>query len=345
MAECLRSNTKSNMSGNAETRKPGEKLVPPEGMTKSAYKKMLRKKRHEETKAEYREHRKQLRKDRDAERREEIDRLKAKGEPYEHLLKPRNKNKIVKTVQVGQEKEDVVEVPPMDPKKKIGIVIDCSYDDYMNEKEVVSLSSQITRAYSSNRQAVKAYYAKEVEKRKKSDEEANEANEKEMEIAPAAKLVVSGLDKRLKQRFETVLPDYQKWDPECAQFREDSLQSVLDGWEGDKDKSSQDYSNVVYLSADTDDVITELKAGEVYVVGGIVDKGRHKNLCKTTAESLGHNIRIRRLPIDEYIKLSGRKVLTTAHVVELLLKWCEYKNWKKAFEEVLPPRKMGKNEE
>ena len=332
----------TSMSGNAETRKPGEKLVPPEGMTKSAYKKLLRRQRHEETKAEYREHRKQLRKDRDAERREEISKLKANGEPYEHLVKPRNKNKIVKTVQVGEDGENVIEVPPMDASKKIGVVIDCGYDDYMNEKEVVSLSSQITRAYSSNRQAVKAYYAKEVEKQKES---GADGERKEMDIAPAAQLVISGLDKRLKQRFESVLPDYKKWDPECAQFKETSLQSVLDKWNGDDSVEDQDYSNVVYLSADTEDVMTELKAGEIYVVGGIVDKGRHKNLCKTTAESLGHNIRIRRLPIDEYIKLSGRKVLTTAHVVELLLKWCEYKDWKKAFEEVLPPRKMGQNEE
>lgn len=204
------------------------------------------------------------------------------------------------------------------------------------------MSSQITRAYSSNRQAVKAYYAKEVKKQK---EGGPDGGREETDIAPAAKLVISGLDKRLKQRFESVLPDYQKWDPECAQFKETSLQSVLDGWNSNESMEEKDYSNVVYLSADTEEVITELNAGEVYVVGGIVDKGRHKNLCKTTAESLGHNIRIRRLPIDEYIKLSGRKVLTTAHVVELLLKWCEYKDWKKASEEVLPPRKMGQSEE
>jgi tRNA (guanine9-N1)-methyltransferase len=328
------------MSGNAETRKAGEKLIPPEGMTKSAYKKMLRKKRHEETKEQYREHRKQLKKERDAGRREEIEKLKANGEPYEHLLKPRNKNKITKSIDNGDEK---IEISPIDINKKIGIVIDCAYDDYMNEKEVVSLSSQITRAYSSNRQAVKAYYSKEIERKQNGEDEKTI----EMDIAPAAKLVISGLNKRLKQRFDKVLPDYQKWDPECAVFSESSLENVLNKWKDTERESNDeiDYSNVIYLSADTEEKITELKPGEVYVVGGIVDKGRHKNLCKGTAEKLGKGIRILRLPIDEYIKLSGRKVLTTAHVVELLLKWCEYKDWKRAFEEVLPPRKMGNDEE
>ncbi|KAG0674814.1 tRNA (guanine(9)-N(1))-methyltransferase [Pichia californica] len=335
-------------AGNGENRKPGEKLVPPEGMTKSAYKKLLRKKRHEETKEQYREHRKQIRKDKDQERREEIEKLKANGEPYEHLLKPRNKNKITKSFQIGDEYkengENEVEIPPIDPSKKIGVIIDCAYDDYMNEKEVVSLSSQITRAYSSNRQAVKTYYSNEIERQKNNKEKKVEKND----IAPAAKLIISGLDKRLKERFDKVLPDYQNWDPECAQFKEDSLKNVLDNWNGEthiNNVSEPDYSNVVYLSADTEEMITELHPGEIYIVGGIVDKGRHKNLCKSTAESLDHNIKIRRLPIDEFIKLSGRKVLTTAHVVELLLKWCEYKDWKRAFEEVLPQRKMEKNDE
>lgn len=345
------------MSGNGETRKPGEKLIPPEGMTKSAYKKLLRKKRHEETKEQYREHRKQLRKDKDIERREEIEKLKANGEPYEHLLKRRNKNKITTSINIGENYDpenssnnSLVEIPPIDPSKKIGIIIDCAYDDYMNEKEVVSLSSQITRAYSTNRQAVKGYYNKEIEKRKQTGEtDVKTKKDGDMDIAPAAKLVITGVDKRLKQRFDKVLPDYQKWNPECAQFSVSSLPEVLATWDKHDGNDAQhatepDYGNVVYLSADTDEKISELKPGEIYIVGGIVDKGRHKDLCKNTAESLGHNIRIRRLPIDEYIKLSGRKVLTTAHVIELLLKWCEYKDWKKAFEEVLPARKMDKEE-
>lgn len=322
--------------GNGNVRQHGEKLVPPEGMTKSAYKKLLRKQRHEETKVEYRKHRREVKKSKDAERRVEIEKLRASGEKFEHLVKPRNKTRIHKRVEHGKDIEPTP-LPPIDPSKKIGIVIDCAYDDYMNEKEVISTSSQITRAYSTNRMAVKGYYDTEIERF------LNKEGPKEYDISPAAKLVVSGLDKRLKARFEKVLPDYANWDPECAHLTEDSLESVLDTFNGEE--KATDYSNVVYLSADTEDKLEELKPGETYVIGGIVDKGRHKNLCKGTAEKLGKGIRILRLPIDEFIKLSGRKVLTTAHVVELLLKWCEYKDWKKAFEEVLPPRKMKELEE
>ena len=229
------------MSGNGQTRKPGEKLVPPEGMTKSAYKKLLRKQRHAETKEQYREHRKQLKKQKDAERKAEIEKLKAKGEPYEHLLKPRNKNKLHKKIEYG----DVhIEANPIENKKKIGIVIDCAYDDYMNEKEVVSLSSQITRAYSTNRTAVKAYYDSELARLQDESRKHEKSLNEKMGIAPSARLVISGVDKRLKKRFDKVLPDYANWDPECAVLTEVNLTEVLDNWDG---SSGQDYSNVVYL--------------------------------------------------------------------------------------------------
>lgn len=279
---------------------PGAKLVPPEGMTKSQYKKQLKRARWASERGEMRKRKREKLKQKNAERRAQIAILAEKGESYAHLLK-RRPNEVKRNAEGKQD------------ECNFGILVDCGYDDMMINKEVVSLSNQITRSYSNNRIGVSR-----------------------------AQLLVSGLDKRLKERFETRIKDYVHWKPEWVQFTEQGVEESLKNWKWDTELGGEekihDYSNVVYLSADTDEMITELEPNNVYVIGGIVDKGRHKNLCKGTAEKLG--IRTARLPIDEFINLTGRKVLTTSHVIELLLKWHEFKDWKKAFETVLPPRKL-----
>lgn len=247
---------------------PGAKLVPPEGMTKSQYKKQLKRARWASERGEMRKKRRDKIKKKNAERREQIGILAAKGESYAHLLKRRPND--VKRNEDGKQNEC-----------KFGILMDCGYDDMMIDKEVVSLSNQIARSYSNNRIGISR-----------------------------CQLLVSGLDKRLKERFETRIKDYKLWKPEWIQFNENCLEDNLKNWEWDtpelgKEELIHDYSNVVYLSADTDEMITELEPNHVYVIGGIVDKGRHKNLCKNTAEKLG--IRTARLPIDEYINV--KKVL------------------------------------
>ncbi|VEU21520.1 DEKNAAC102474 [Brettanomyces naardenensis] len=263
---------------------PFERPKIPDGMSKHQWKKMVKRQRWVENKGKMKESRRERKKERNEERKRKIEDLKSKGEDYTELL--RHKKPRI-------EVEDQVSTGAK-------VIIDCAFDDLMLEKEVVSLSSQITRSYSENKGGHNR-----------------------------VELLVTSFDKRLKERFDNSLRDYDKWNEKQIQFVEDDLDKVLEG---------EDLSKVIYLSADTDEKLEELKSGETYIVGGIVDKGRHKNLCKEKAERLG--IQTKRLPIDECIKISGRKVLATSHVVELLIKWFKYRDWKEAFEDVLPPRKL-----
>lgn len=255
----------------------------PEGMSKSQWKKLCRKQRFEETKAQFAAIRKEKRKKARENKRSKIQEFLDRGEevPEELKRKPR----------VNQEQRD----------SGISIVMDCAFDDLMNDKEIVSMSTQITRAYSCNKR--ERHYAK---------------------------IKVASFGKRLKARFDNGLSNcgYQQW--KNFEF------TAEEGF-------PEDMSKVVYLTADTDEKLESLEPGMTYIVGGIVDKNRHKCLCYNKAKELG--IPTRRLPIDEYIKLSGRKVLTTTHVIQLMLKYLDNRDWKEAFESVLPQRKLEEEEE
>jgi len=98
---------------------------------------------------------------------------------------------------------------------------------------------------------------------------------------------------------------------------------------------------VVYLTADSSDELLELKEGETYIIGGICDKNRYKNLCEGKAKSQG--IRTARLPIGVFLnELPTRKVLTVNQVCDILLYWIATRDWKAAFHAVVPPRKFEK---
>ncbi|KAK9457888.1 guanine-1-methyltransferase-domain-containing protein [Dipodascopsis uninucleata] len=184
-------------------------------------------------------------------------------------------------------------------KSNVNIIVDCAFDDFMTEKEVVSLSAQITRSYSENRKA-----------------------------ACTVNLKITSLDKRLLQRFDTALKgQYKQW--KGVEVSHDPYIVPEDEIERRK---------YIYLSSDSSEVLESLDEGCTYIIGGIVDKGRHKNLCFNKANE--QQIRTAKLPISEYIKISGRQVLTTNHVVEIMLKWLECHNWKTAFEAAMPPRKI-----
>jgi len=90
---------------------------------------------------------------------------------------------------------------------------------------------------------------------------------------------------------------------------------------------SPETHSLVYLSADAEEELDTLKENEIYIIGGIVDKNRHKVsvpyssgtqaknqfLCQNKADKYG--IRTARLPIGTYLaNMPTRKVLTVNQV-------------------------------
>ncbi|CAL8123284.1 unnamed protein product [Orchesella dallaii] len=121
-----------------------------------------------------------------------------------------------------------------------------------------------------------------------------------------------------------------------------------DGWKNwdvhfrEKSYLELDYpkEKIVYLTAESDNVLRETEDGKLYVIGGLVDHNSKKGLCHKLA--LENGVQHARLPLDEYIEMSTRKVLSVDHVFEILGGVAQKKPWEEVLLKVLPPRKLPK---
>ncbi|KAH7094981.1 guanine-1-methyltransferase-domain-containing protein [Paraphoma chrysanthemicola] len=221
----------------------------------------------------------------------------------------------------------------------ITVIFDCDFEDLMYDHELKSLGLQITRCYSDNR---KAKYR--------------------------THLALSSFGGKMKERFDGILAQqYTSW--KGFQFFEEDFVAVAEKskeWmtgpnggtiagvlvqpkneNASSDEQAADDAGeegeIVYLSSESDNVLTHLKPNSTYIIGGLVDKNRHKGICHKRAVNRG--IKTAKLPIKEYLEMRDRQVLVTNHVLEILLKWMEFGDWGKAFMEVMPKRKGGKLKE
>lgn len=93
---------------------------------------------------------------------------------------------------------------------------------------------------------------------------------------------------------------------------------------------------IVYLTAESDNVLTQPENDKLYVIGGLVDHNSKKGLCHQLAEKEG--VQHARLPLGEYVEMNRRKVLSILHVFEIVGGVAQNKPWSEVIMEVLPPR-------
>jgi tRNA (guanine9-N1)-methyltransferase len=139
----------------SETTEKRKRTPPPDGMSRSAYKRLKRQQEWEASKGA----RKAKRKEKEKIKKEV---KKASKGDSDHAVAP-------PVGSTAQKRQQSTQIP-------VTFIIDCDFDDLMTENEIKSLASQITRCYSDN---VKSKYK--------------------------VHLAVSSFNKRLKERFDTVL--------------------------------------------------------------------------------------------------------------------------------------------
>ncbi|KAG6001889.1 hypothetical protein E4U21_003738 [Claviceps maximensis] len=235
----------------------------------------------------------------------------------------------------------------------VALILDCDFESYMTDKERVSMTSQVTRCYSENRNGrYKTHFW------------------------------ISGWGGQMRQRFETAMENqhvhwkgvgFEEGDFLAAAVRaRDAMRSGIKGGErtgelvaeslrrstdghgtkwvrderepfplaGPVPDLDEAYKDVVYLTSESPYTLQRLEPYTSYIIGGLVDKNREKGLCYRRAVQRG--IRTARLPIGEYMVMQSRQILATNHVVEIMVRWLDCEDWGAAFSQVIPKRKGGR---
>jgi tRNA (guanine9-N1)-methyltransferase len=276
---------------------------------------------------------------------------------------------------------------PLPPTLPMAIVIDAAFDSLMTDTEVVSLSGQIARSYTTARLGTAGEY--------------RDGQHVARAVAPAAPsdrggrplLLVSGVDGRLRAHMDgadrgqyllwrdvRVLPgsslegavaEARAWMADVAAGPPSQRAawplpvdgaSEPAGEEGDvttgaaeppsaKGAAKQEreeaeeedrgpaHASTVYLTAESPHLLTRLRPHTTYIVGGLVDRNRHKGACHARARALG--LATARLPVAEHVAMPrhSKVVLATSHVVALLVRWlARGGDWERALLDVVPAR-------
>lgn len=193
-------------------------------------------------------------------------------------------------------------------QNKFRVVIDLDFEDYMTENEISKATQQVGRIYSLNRH---------------SDQ--------------PCQLYISSLKGKILDRFAITNAGFKSWD---INHSEKDYLELFDDRANDIDFKKQ----FIYLSGDADETLPSVEdllkdETKIFVIGGLVDHNRHKNLCYMRAREKG--IPTARLPVQENVTLCQRHIFSTVTVFEIMLQvLCYKRSWGDALRSAIPKRKL-----
>lgn len=164
---------------------------------------------------------------------------------------------------------------------------------------------------------------------------------REVENTVSQLLEVEGWNRRAKEPFHLHFCNLQ---PDSGYQRELAKRYGAEAWERllitTSDKRHVDMfppEQLVYLTADSRNVLRTYDHSKVYIIGSLVDRSIQSGLSLANAKRL--NLATARLPLDEFLHWEiGAKNLTLDQMIRILMTMKDTGSWEKALEFV-PKRK------
>jgi tRNA (guanine9-N1)-methyltransferase len=292
---------------------------------------------------------------------------KEKKKEIKETLKQKNPEEFKKIYidqkQINPPRSHIKEEYLKNIEKGIKIIIDCKFEEFMNEKDIKSLMKQITMCYSTNKKSNKPFnlILFDVGPLLNSQILFNQCEKwlgikiiKEGEY----KDLKSFINKELlnKEKLNTFTVDLYNNDNEKDKDKDKDKEFNIDNMEKFLNKIAK--INTIYLTGDSENEIKDLDNDKIYIIGGIIDRNKYKNITLNKSDEL--DISHARLPIGKFMNLKTSKILATNHVFEILLNYYnnsneiykdkdkdlnDYldKNWEESFKRIIPDRKIDKD--
>ena len=178
------------------------------------------------------------------------------------------------------------------------IAFDLDYSNYMKIKEIKSLSTQLSYAYSLNKSLKNPllYY-------------------------------FCNYEGEIKEEMELMGSNY--WH---AKFFSNNISQI--------DEITKSGKEIIYLSPDSENILTEINNNTIYIIGGFVDKPVNKN--KSLYKAYEYNYKNAKLPLLQYSDDIMNHILNVNTVVEIIGYYLEFQNWGDAINKAIPKRKKNK---